>query len=298
MRRGLPSPRVPGAPPLSSRLAFAGPLSSRLAPTWREGGGGGGRTLADIDGARAAPPGLGGSGGSAAAAAPVSTAPARASLDRSEVRAPRHSSENTGGPYGGRHQRPSYHERSAPVKYLLFGDSFVRLFGLVKHREIKLQAFKGSSAKGLTREGNENRDAIERTLAENPQAELTLTPTQRAAFCPSTHPSTHPSTNPSIPAGGAGALRLRQRRRAPLVVLVQVLQEERHRPRHHRRGLRRVRRRPAWLAEAAQDDRRRLPEPGAPQPKACNLTSCSPQPGAAACTLPTPQAAPLTLTCP
>ena len=153
---------------------------------------------ADIDGARAAPPGLGGSGGSAAAAAPVSTAPARASLDRSEVRAPRHSSENTGGPYGGRHQRPSYHERSAPVKYLLFGDSFVRLFGLVKHREIKLQAFKGSSAKGLTREGNENRDAIERTLAENPQAELTLTPTQRAAFCPSTQPSTHPPIHQPI----------------------------------------------------------------------------------------------------
>ena len=71
------------------------------------GGGGGGRSLADIDGARAAPPGLGGPGGGAA--------PARASLDRSEVRAPRCSSENAGGGYGGRHARPSYHERSVPA---------------------------------------------------------------------------------------------------------------------------------------------------------------------------------------
>lgn len=50
----------------------------------------------------------------------------------------------------------------------------MRLFGLVKHREIKLQAFKGASAKGLTRQGNENRDEIEHVLTENPQAELAL----------------------------------------------------------------------------------------------------------------------------
>ena len=90
-------------------------------------------------------------GGAAAAAAPGSSAAARgrpgalASLDRSEIRsklkaAPQdgRSSSGAGAPYAPR--RP-HHERTAlPVRYVLFGDSFVRLFGLVKHREIKLQA--------------------------------------------------------------------------------------------------------------------------------------------------------------
>lgn len=49
--------------------------------------------------------------------------------------------------------------RSDP-NIIFFGDSFVRLFGLVENPKMKVKAFKGASAKGLGRAGNENRDEI------------------------------------------------------------------------------------------------------------------------------------------
>ena len=64
--------------------------------------------------------------------------------------------------------------RPSAAQYLFFGDSFVRLFGLVKHRELRLQAFKGASAKGLTRESNENREQIERVMAVHPAAQMAV----------------------------------------------------------------------------------------------------------------------------
>ena len=51
------------------------------------------------------------------------------------------------------------HQLSGP-KVAFFGDSFVRLFGLIDKPTVKVRGFKGASAKGLGREGNENRGTI------------------------------------------------------------------------------------------------------------------------------------------
>jgi hypothetical protein len=62
----------------------------------------------------------------------------------------------------GQHESPSTTQRfraTAP-DVMFFGDSFVRLFGLVEHPCLKVQAFKGASAKGIGREGNSNRATI------------------------------------------------------------------------------------------------------------------------------------------
>ena len=54
---------------------------------------------------------------------------------------------------------------SGAGEYLLFGDSFVRLFGLVKHADIKIHAYKGATARGLSKEKNEHRVHIAKQLA-------------------------------------------------------------------------------------------------------------------------------------
>lgn len=51
-------------------------------------------------------------------------------------------------------------------RIMFFGDSFVRLFGLLQHPDISVCAFKGASAKGLGREGNLNRDSIYRQVQQ------------------------------------------------------------------------------------------------------------------------------------
>jgi len=53
----------------------------------------------------------------------------------------------------------SYRTTQHP-KILFFGDSFVRLFSLMKHSHVEVQGFKGASSKGLGREGNGNRATI------------------------------------------------------------------------------------------------------------------------------------------
>jgi hypothetical protein len=57
-------------------------------------------------------------------------------------------------------------------KVIFFGDSFVRMFGLIEHRNLSVRAFKGATAKGLGRIGNENRDNIVRIVrAATPNVE-------------------------------------------------------------------------------------------------------------------------------
>ena len=48
------------------------------------------------------------------------------------------------------------------------GDSFSRIFSLVRHAEIGIKPYKGGSAKGLTKPGNTNREDIAKTLAQRP----------------------------------------------------------------------------------------------------------------------------------
>ena len=50
---------------------------------------------------------------------------------------------------------------------LFFGDSFVRMFGLIDHPDLKVVGFKGASAKGLTREANENRLTMLRRIQQS-----------------------------------------------------------------------------------------------------------------------------------
>ena len=58
--------------------------------------------------------------------------------------------------------------------YCFFGDSFVRLFGLVRHPEVSVQAFKGATCRGLGKEGNENRVDITRRLAAKPETKVAV----------------------------------------------------------------------------------------------------------------------------
>ena len=58
--------------------------------------------------------------------------------------------------------------------FLFFGDSFVRIFTLVNHPEIFVKAYKGASAKGLTKDGNENREDILTSLNEHPSTQAAV----------------------------------------------------------------------------------------------------------------------------
>lgn len=53
------------------------------------------------------------------------------------------------------------------MEVAFFGDSFVRLFGLIEHPNLEVHGMKGASAKGLGREGNENRSTMENYLAKH-----------------------------------------------------------------------------------------------------------------------------------
>ena len=63
---------------------------------------------------------------------------------------------------------------SAREAYCFFGDSFVRLFGLVRHPDVSVQAFKGATCRGLGKEGNENRVEITRRLAAKPETKVAI----------------------------------------------------------------------------------------------------------------------------
>ena len=51
-------------------------------------------------------------------------------------------------------------------KVLFFGDSFVRLFGLIKHSDVRVRGFKGATAKGIGKQDNPNALEISRTLGD------------------------------------------------------------------------------------------------------------------------------------
>lgn len=59
-----------------------------------------------------------------------------------------------------RNVRRSFQREEETLKILFFGDSFIRLFGLVKHKHLKVHGFTGASSKGLGRADNENRATI------------------------------------------------------------------------------------------------------------------------------------------
>ena len=77
---------------------------------------------------------------------------------------------------------------SGAGEYLLFGDSFVRLFGLVKHADIKIHAYKGATARGLSKEKNEHRVHIAKQLATRAAAGKEA---RAAVFVFGTHPLVH-----------------------------------------------------------------------------------------------------------
>ena len=81
-----------------------------------------------------------------------------------------------GGWQGGqRDRRDGVRVRRGAEAYCFFGDSFVRLFGLVRHPEVSVQAFKGATCRGLGKEGNENRVDITRRLAAKPETKVAVT---------------------------------------------------------------------------------------------------------------------------
>ena len=64
---------------------------------------------------------------------------------------------------------PRDRERPLPSDgFLFFGDSFARIFTLVSHPDVGVKAFKGATAKGLTKDHNENRQDIVKLLAARP----------------------------------------------------------------------------------------------------------------------------------
>ena len=69
-----------------------------------------------------------------------------------------------------RSELPAAVASAAKESYFFFGDSFVRLFGLVRHPEVSVHAFKGATCRGLGKRGNENREEIMRRLATRPEA--------------------------------------------------------------------------------------------------------------------------------
>jgi len=50
--------------------------------------------------------------------------------------------------------------REDNIKAYFFGDSFVRLFGLMKHPQLRIKGYKGATACGLSRQSNPNRRDI------------------------------------------------------------------------------------------------------------------------------------------
>ena len=80
--------------------------------------------------------------------------------------------EGGGGDWSHRREQGRLPERG----FLFFGDSFARLFTLVNHPDIGVKAYKGGSAKGLTKEANENRLDIAQQLVRMRAASSPATP--------------------------------------------------------------------------------------------------------------------------
>jgi hypothetical protein len=77
------------------------------------------------------------------------------------------------------------------IRAIFFGDSFIKLFGLLNEysdsvlhtpRTIEVQKYKAASAKGLLREGNENRTKIYRTIDSISNSNSNNNPTTKANY--------------------------------------------------------------------------------------------------------------------
>ena len=106
-----------------------------------------------------------------------------ANVDRSAIAAGNHRSNRNNTSNNQNRLSPHYHQHRrrfdrtdeiSHAKAVFFGDSSIKLFGLLNDycdsipsapRPIEVHKYKAASAKGLTRGGNENREAILRTVA-------------------------------------------------------------------------------------------------------------------------------------
>ncbi len=103
-----------------------------------------------------------------------------ANVDRSAIAAGNHSSSRYGNSYNNNYNNnrrfnssQDNRQKFAHVKAIFFGDSFIKLFGLLNDysdsvlkapQRIEVQKYKAASAKGLCRDGNENRAKILKTI--------------------------------------------------------------------------------------------------------------------------------------
>ena len=55
--------------------------------------------------------------------------------------------------------------RGGNIKHLIYGDSFVRLFGLISSPLLRVKAFKGATARGLSKPVNDNKKLIKNELS-------------------------------------------------------------------------------------------------------------------------------------
>ena len=102
-----------------------------------------------------------------------------ANVDRSAIGSGNPSSSRYGNNNNNRYNNRRFnysqddHQKFAHVKAIFFGDSFIKLFGLLNDysdsvlkapQKVEVQKYKAASAKGLCRDGNENRSKILKTI--------------------------------------------------------------------------------------------------------------------------------------
>ena len=61
-----------------------------------------------------------------------------------------------------------------PKQIMFFGDSFVRLFGLIKHPDLNVEGFTGATAKGLGRVDNKTRASIRQQIKQHKPERVVL----------------------------------------------------------------------------------------------------------------------------
>ena len=67
---------------------------------------------------------------------------------------------NTNSNKSSRRKMPAQ-DAAVPVKYAFFGDSFIRMFDLIRHDAVYVRGFKGASAKGLGRHDSDNDNRLQ-----------------------------------------------------------------------------------------------------------------------------------------
>eukprot|EP00531_Pseudo-nitzschia_arenysensis_P006835 CAMPEP_0116146670 /NCGR_PEP_ID=MMETSP0329-20121206/17294_1 /TAXON_ID=697910 /ORGANISM="Pseudo-nitzschia arenysensis, Strain B593" /LENGTH=466 /DNA_ID=CAMNT_0003642445 /DNA_START=29 /DNA_END=1429 /DNA_ORIENTATION=+ len=119
-------------------------------------------------------------GGRSSAGTPGGGKSRWANVDRSAIASGNHSSSRYGNNYNNNYSNngrfnssQDNRQKFANVEAIFFGDSFIKLFGLLNDysdsvlkapQKIEVQKYKAASAKGLCRDGNENRAKIFKTI--------------------------------------------------------------------------------------------------------------------------------------